>query len=90
MAYVIRSMSTTDARPGVKPEPYHVFLLPRHERAGAWWGSAHRAWVFATLEEAEAEWNRCGFGQKLGTHDIAPTVGAMPIWVAKHHVPAQA
>ena len=39
MRYVIRSMSTTDARPGQQVVPYHIYLLPPLERSGAYWSS---------------------------------------------------
>ena len=56
MAFVIRSMSTTDWRPGETVVPYHIFLLPAHKRAGAWWTrAASQAQTWATAEEAQAE-----------------------------------
>ena len=35
--YVIRSMSTTDMRPGQPIEQYHIYLLKPEKRAGAYW-----------------------------------------------------
>ena len=87
MAYVIRSMSTTDMRPGVPVVPYHVYLMPREKRLGAWWSTEFHAQRFETLEEAEAEWRRSFPNKVLGTQDIAPVDCAVPVWEAKHHVP---
>lgn len=53
MPYVIRSMSTTDARPGVQPVPYHVYLMPEAKRIGAYW-SQTEAQRWDTAEEAQA------------------------------------
>ncbi len=56
MRYVIRSMSTTDWRPGQQVVPYHIYLLPSRERGGAWWSSSHyRAERYETLEDAQVE-----------------------------------
>lgn len=61
MAYVIRSMSTTDMRPGEEIRPYHIYLLPRDKRAGAWWTSSlHLAWRFDSNSDALDEVERCG------------------------------
>lgn len=70
MSFVIRSMSTTDyvaagyGRPEQKPVPYHVYLVPVANRAGAWW----RNWIgdaqkFDTMEEAQAEIDRAFAGR---------------------------
>lgn len=53
--WVIRSMSTTDAAFGQKPEPYHIYLLPRHERIGAYWANKFRAALFASEQDAKDE-----------------------------------
>lgn len=53
--YVVRSMSTTDSVRGSAPVPYHVYLLPPEKRLGAYWSSPHRAQLFASPQEAEAE-----------------------------------
>jgi hypothetical protein len=62
MAYVVRSMSTTDYAPqyGRYPVPYHVYLMPSHKRVRAYWSGKHDAAVFATPQEAEAEIVRAG------------------------------
>jgi hypothetical protein len=60
MRYVIRSMSTTDARPGQHVVPYHIYLAPPSERAGAYWrNTVYGAQKFDTLEEAQEELARC-------------------------------
>jgi hypothetical protein len=69
--FVIRSMTTTNL-----PEcrRYHVFLLPRLERGGAWWtDSPYRAETFASAADARAELER--LGSRAADAQIAP-VGA--------------
>jgi hypothetical protein len=58
--YVVRSMTTTDFDivRGIAPVPYHVYLMPCKQRAGAYWSSIYRAQTFATIAEAEAEIDR--------------------------------
>lgn len=60
MSYIIRSMTTTDYtmhNPIVRP--YHIFLLKREKRSGAFWSTSLRdAQTFATQEEAIEEINR--------------------------------
>lgn len=55
--YVVRSMTTTDYDPrsGKPVTPYHIYLMPSHKRARAYWSSKHEAQTFATPQEAEAE-----------------------------------
>jgi hypothetical protein len=88
MPYVIRSMSTTDARPGVQPVPYHCYLMPRAKRLGAWWGTEFHAEIFETIEEAEAEWHRSFPNGVKGTQDIAPLRYEVPVWEGTFLVPA--
>lgn len=78
MAYVIRSMSTTDYRmayrsgttfvPEQKPVPYHVYLMPREKRTRAFWSWILDAMKFASIEEAQAEIDLYG----LTSCDIVP------------------
>lgn len=70
MAYVIRSMSTTDYVVGSpdKVVPYHVYLLPPEERCRAYWSTAFRAQKFATPQAAQAEADRL----KLNGGQIVP------------------
>jgi hypothetical protein len=53
--YVIRSMTTTnfDGRAG-SIRPYHIYLLPREKRFGAYWSTVG-AMTFDSPQEAEAE-----------------------------------
>lgn len=56
--YVVRSMSTTDyCLGGPAIRQYHIYLLPRAERKGAYWAT-YGAQVFDTPQEAEAEAKR--------------------------------
>lgn len=78
MAFVIRSMSTTDfspARrcgtmfiPAQKSTPYHIFLREPAKHAGAYWAGFFEAQRFDTEEAAQAEAARISL---LG-YDIAP------------------
>lgn len=87
--FIIRSMSTTDFRPGTPSVPFHVYLKPMNKRAGAWWSrSLIEAQVFDTIEAAEAEWRRV-FSDVLGTQDIAPRDCTIPVWEGRHHVPTK-
>jgi hypothetical protein len=72
--FVIRSMSTTDARPGHPVEPYHIYLLPPHERLGAYWSNQFRAMTFDSAADAQAEADRVN----LKGYDIAPCDGSAP------------
>lgn len=63
MAYVVRSMTTTDFdhRFGGEPvTPFHIYLMPSHKRVRAFWSHKGDAAVFATPQEAEAEIVRAG------------------------------
>jgi len=77
MAFVIRSMSTTDyvpagyGRPEQKPVPYHVYLKPYGKRAGAWWAkSLHEAMRFETEAEAIEE---------IGNHVLSDSAEVAPV-----------
>jgi len=88
--FVIRSMSTTDwnnySRDPVVP--YHVYLMKPEHRAGAYWTSFGRQiMVFATVEEAEAEWLRLFPEGRKGRTDIAPLGHPVPVWEALYHRP---
>src|SRR5215831_19646157 len=56
--YVVRSMSTSDWNGRDPVVPYHIYLLPPTERAGAYWASYFRAQLFDTPQAAEAEARR--------------------------------
>lgn len=76
--FVIRSMSTTDYRPAWRsgttfvpeqlPQPYHIYLLEREKRTGAYWSGLHGAMKFETEEAAQAEIDR----YSLTNCDIVP------------------
>lgn len=51
--FLIRSMSTTDARPGVEIKAYHLYLLKPEKRVGAYWRQDKLdAMKFETVEAA--------------------------------------
>lgn len=53
--YVIRSMSTTDASFGRKPEPFHTYLRTEHLRSFAYWSTSKlEAATFETIDAALA------------------------------------
>ena len=75
--YVVRSMSTTDYRPGGdRVVPYHIYLMKPEARTGAYWNQGiYHAQRFASPQQAEAEAVRL----KLANWDVAPfDHGAMP------------
>jgi len=95
--FVIRSMSTGDWNGRDPVVPYHVYLMKPEHRAGAYWTSFGRQiMVFATMEEAEAEWLRLfpeGRPGNVWPHhgdgrtDIAPLGHPVPVWEALYHRP---
>lgn len=68
--FVIRSMSTTDMRPGADPVPYHIYLRRPELRASAWWGGMHEAMKFDTHKEALDYVTYCG--GKLLYAEVSP------------------
>lgn len=51
--FLIRSMSTTDARPGVEVKAYHIYLLKPEKRVHAYWRQDKiDAMRFETVEAA--------------------------------------
>ena len=71
MAYVIRSMSTTNYYIGGPPVvPYHIYLRRPELRERAWWyRGIHEAQKFPTFEAALAEKNRLAV---IDRADIVP------------------
>lgn len=72
--FVIRTMTTTDWRPGQHITPYHLYLRPAHERTSAYWVSYGKRAEFDSIEEAEAEIEAWLRNDKTGTRrpDIVP------------------
>lgn len=79
MAFVIRSMSTTNYTtayrdalgiliPAQQPRPYHVYLRPVSKRTGAYWAGIYEAMTFGSETEALEEIERCA----LTSCDVAP------------------
>ncbi len=85
--FVIRSMSTSDWNGRDPVTPYHVYLLHPQARRGAYWATCGSIMVFATIEEAEAEWLRLFPEGRKGCTDIAPLRHPVPVWEALYHRP---
>ncbi len=70
MAYVVRSMTTTDYdfRSAQPVTPYHIYLMPRESRGRAYWSSFYNAARFDSPQAAEAEAVRLN----LTNWDITP------------------
>lgn len=68
--YVIRSMSTTDASYGQKPEPYHIYLLKPERRGSAYWSTS--CVDRATFDSIEAAVKHGREALDRDTFDVVP------------------
>ena len=81
--YVIRTMSTTDMRPGQPPVPYHVYLLKPEKRGSAYWRrDTIDAIRFASVGEALEHGNLCLSDKRF---DVVPLAdqGVPTYWDAR-------
>lgn len=73
--FVVRSMTTTDWRPGgPHVTPYHIYLRTADKRVSAYWSDRYEAAKFESIEAAEKEIEAWLRNDKIGTRrpDIVP------------------
>jgi len=73
MAFVIRSMSTTDYRAGQKPTPYHIYLKRAERRTNSLWQpSEFQCAEFLTFQAAQETVKELGLDMPYRSYEIVP------------------